>query len=98
MAIHPTVTKAIELILAGEKAAAQRLLEPYLALYPHDVTAWIWEARAWSALENRIRVLETCLTHNPDHPQILTVLAALTTQRNPSIQYALCLAQRLNAV
>ncbi len=100
MANHPVLTRAIELIESGEKAAAQRLLEPYLQENPHDVVAWLWEARTWSALEARIAVLETCLTHNPNHPQILTVLAALNTQRNknaPSL-YALSFAQRLNAV
>ena len=100
MTTHPILTSAIELILAGEKAAAQKLLEPYLDAHPHDVTAWLWEARTWSALEMRIKVLETCLFHNPEHPQILTVLTALNTQRdqNPSAQYVLCFSQRLNAL
>ena len=74
--------RAIELILNGEKAAAQKLLEPYLQTNPHDVTAWLWEARTWSAIQVRINVLETCLTHNPENTQIKEVLAALKTQRN----------------
>lgn len=69
--------KAIQLIQAGKKAEAQKLLEPCLQTNPHDVKAWLWEARIWPSPA-------TCLIHNPDHPQILTVLAALNTQRNRS--------------
>ena len=100
MANHPILTHAITLIENGEKAAAQRILEPYLQENPQDVLAWIWEARTWSALELRIKVLETGLTHNPNHPQLTTVLAALNTQQNQRAPhaYALSLAQRLNAI
>lgn len=100
MTNNELLTRAIELIQNGEKAAAQKLLEPYLQANPHDVTAWLWEARTWSALSVRINILETCLTHNPENAQVKTVLAALETQRNRSAshQYALCFAQRLNAI
>ena len=79
---NPLVKKAIKLILAGEKAQAQRMLEAYIKENPHDVTAWLWEARTWSTVGARISVLESCLTYNPENPQIMTVLAALNTQRN----------------
>jgi hypothetical protein len=100
MTDNPLLKKAIELILAGEKAQAQRILEAYIKENPHDVTAWLWEARTWSTLNARINVLETCLTYNPENPQIMTVLAALNTQRkqSESNKYALCLAQRLNEI
>jgi predicted Zn-dependent protease len=75
------LSNAIQLIQAGEKAMAQKLLEPYLRANPHDVTAWLWEARTYPSLETRINVLERCLSYNPNHQQILTVLAALNTQR-----------------
>lgn len=82
MTNNDLLPRAIELILNGEKAAAQKLLEPYLQDNPHDVTAWLWEARTWSALQVRINVIETCLTHNPENMQVKTVLAALKTQQN----------------
>lgn len=76
------LTNAIQLIQAGEKASAKKLLEPYLRTNPHDVTAWLWEARTCPSLDARINTLETCLRHNPNHQDILTVLAALHTQKN----------------
>lgn len=83
---------AIELIMAGEKAQAQKLLEPYLQENPHDVVAWLWKARTRPTLAARINVLETCLTHNPQDPRIEVVLAALNTQRNQyeTDQHILC--------
>ena len=84
MANHQLLNDAIQLIQAGQKTTAQNLLEPYLQTNPQDVTAWLWEARTCASLETRIKVLETCLAYNPNHPQILTVLAALNTQRNRS--------------
>ncbi len=100
MTENTTLNKAIKLILAGEKAQAQRILEAYIQENPHDVTAWLWEARTWSTISARINVLETCLLYNPDDSRVLTVLAALNTQHNQSSfdQYALCFAQRLNAI
>ncbi len=100
MTNNPLLKKAIELILAGEKAQAQRILEAYIKENPHDLTAWLWEARTWSTVGARINVLETCLIYNPDNSQIMTVLAALNTQRNQSEsdKYALCIAQRLNGI
>lgn len=100
MTDNPLLKKAIELILAGEKAQAQRILEAYIKENPYDVTAWLWEARTWSTVGARINVLETCLTYNPENPQIMTVLAALNTQRdqNELNKYALCFAQRLNGI
>jgi predicted Zn-dependent protease len=76
---------AIQLIQSGEKASAQKLLEPYLHSNPHDITAWLWEARTYVSLEQRISVLETCLRHNPNHQDILTVLAALNTQKKRNL-------------
>ncbi len=82
MTISDILNKAIELIQAGEKTEAQRLLEPYLEANPRDITAWLWIARSKSSLEGRIKVLEMCLTHNPDQQQVQVVLAALNTQKN----------------
>jgi hypothetical protein len=82
MTSNDILNNAIKLIKTGEKAEAQKLLEPYLEANPQDVTAWLWKARTWPSLESRIRVLETCLMDNPDNQQIKPVLAALHTQRN----------------
>lgn len=82
MTTNDILNQAIELIKTGEKAAARKLLESYLQTNPQDVTAWVWQARAESSLEARIKVLETCLTYNPSCQEVGVVLAALNTQRN----------------
>jgi len=74
--------QAINLIQAGKKTEAHQLLAPYLDANPQDVVAWLWEARTRPSLESRIKVLETCLMHNPDHPKITPALAALHNQQN----------------
>lgn len=76
------LNNVIQLIQAGEKARAKKLLEPYLLTNPHDTAAWLWEARTCPSLETRITTLETCLRYNPNDQGILTVLAALLTQKN----------------
>ena len=82
MTKNDALNKAITLIQAGKKAEAHRLLSPYLDANPQDVVAWLWEARTRPSLESRIKVLETCLLHNPDHPKITPALAALHNQQN----------------
>lgn len=78
------VNKAIELVKAGRKVDAQKLLEPYLETHPHDVIAWLWKARTCPSLDSKIKVLETCLVHNPNHHQIIPALGALNTQKHRS--------------
>ena len=82
MTRNDALNKAIALIQAGKKAEAHQLLAPYLDANPQDVVAWLWEARTRPSLESRIKVLETCLLHNPDDPKITPALTALHNQRN----------------
>ncbi|MGA7194970.1 MAG: hypothetical protein WBW94_15190 [Anaerolineales bacterium] len=72
-----TLLKAIELIRAGRKTEAQKILEPYLEANPHSIPAWLWEAETWPTTAQKIKILETCLQHNPDNQQVKQGLAAL---------------------
>ena len=74
-------SNAIELIKAGKKAEAQKLLEPYIDANPQDVTAWLWEVETWPSIEKKIKVLEMCLRHNPNNQETRRTLAALKAQK-----------------
>jgi hypothetical protein len=87
MTTENTLSNAIELIKAGKKDEAQKLLKPYLEANPHDINAWLWEAETWSSPEKKIEVLEMCLVHNPDNQQIRRALAA--KQSKWSIDFSL---------
>lgn len=81
MATNDILNSAIELIEAGKKNDAQKLLEPYLEANPQDVTAWLWEMKTWSSIETKTRILEMCLAYNPDDQDIKLMLAALNIQK-----------------
>jgi predicted Zn-dependent protease len=80
MTTDELLTNAIELIKAGRKAEAQRLLQPYIAANPQHVSAWLWEARTRPTTRSRIEVLERCLVYNPGDDETKQALAALYTQ------------------
>jgi hypothetical protein len=71
------LTKAIQLIKAGRKPEAQLVLEPYIQAYPQNIQAWMWETELFPNDCDKIRVLEICLEHNPDHQQVMRALAML---------------------
>ncbi len=75
---------AINLIKAGRKVEAQKILEPYIVSNPHNVHAWIWEAETQDTIAKKIRVLETCLRYNPDEQQIKRALSLLKTNEGSS--------------
>lgn len=85
MAKNDALNNAIALIQAGNKAEAHQLLTAYLDANPQDVVAWLWDARTRSSLESRIKVLETCLLHNPNDPKIIPALGALHSQQNENM-------------
>jgi hypothetical protein len=74
------LTKAIQLIKAGRKPEAQLVLEPYIQAYPQNIQAWMWETELFPNDCDKIRVLEICLEHNPDHPQVMRALAMLQSR------------------
>jgi hypothetical protein len=77
MADDGALIEAIQLIKAGRKGDAQLVLEPYILANPQDIRAWMWEAEIFPEDQNKIRVLEICLEHNPGHPQVIRAVDIL---------------------
>ncbi len=84
MTTDDILSNAIELINAGKKAEAQKLLEPYLETNPQHIEAWLWEAKTFSSIESKIRVLEMCLAQNPGNQEVWQTLVSLNIQRHQS--------------
>ena len=72
-----SLTEAIRLIKAGNKDAAQLVLEPFLLKNPNHIQAWLWEAELFPNDRDKIKVLEACLKQNPGHPQVIQALTFL---------------------
>jgi len=75
-----TLSEAIRLIKAGKRPEAQLMLEPFIQANPQNIPAWMWEAEIFLDDCDKIRVMEICLEHNPDHPQILRALEILSAR------------------
>ncbi len=71
------LTKAIHLIKTGKIPEAQLTLEPFIQAHPHNIRAWMWETELFPNASDKARVLEICLEHNPDHPQVVRALKML---------------------
>jgi len=84
MANDDALTEAIRLIKAGKKDAARAILEPFLLKNPNHVPAWMWEAELFSNNRAKIKVLESCLKHNPNNPQATQALDFLKKQSGNS--------------
>jgi len=69
--------KAVALTQSGQRAEAQKLLEPHIRKNPHDVKAWLCETETWSSQRSKIRVLEMCLEFNPGNQKVMDVLDLL---------------------
>jgi hypothetical protein len=79
---------AAALIKAGRKAEAQRLLEPFIEGNLHNIPAWLLEVETWPTAAEKKKVLELCLRHNPNAPQVQRALAMLETTVAPTSQDA----------
>jgi hypothetical protein len=77
MITNEALTEAIQLIKSGRKAEAQLILEPYIQSNPQNIQAWMWEAELFPNDVDKIKVLEICLEHNPEHPQVTQALTIL---------------------
>ena len=73
---------AITLVKAGQSTNARKLLESCIDANPQDVTAWLWKAKSWPSIEDRIKVLEMCLAHNPGDKFVTDALITLTRHKN----------------
>ncbi len=79
----PLLNEAAALINVGKPAEAQKLLELFLEANPHNIPAWLLEVETWPTVTGKKKVLELCLRHNPDAPQVKQRLAAL--ESGPSL-------------
>jgi len=89
MANDDAFVESIQMIKAGHKAEAQLVLEPYIQANPHNIQAWMWEAELFPADADKIKVLEICLEHNPEHAQVkrgLEILRARCGIHTPLVE------------
>ena len=70
---------AIELIKRGKLNEAREILEPYIIAHPHEIQAWMWEVETRDNKEEKIKILEACLQHNPDSALVNKALKTLTS-------------------
>ncbi len=75
------IPKARALVRAGQKAEAQKLLEPFIEANPHQIPAWLLEVETWPKPADKIKVLELGLKHNPEAAELQQALAALKANR-----------------
>ncbi len=78
--IDDALTEAIRLIKSGKRPEAQLILEPFIQENPQNIPAWMWEAEIFLDDLDKIKVMEICLEHNPDHPQVMKALEILRTR------------------
>ncbi len=76
---------AIDLLRAGRKIEARKILEPYINENLHDTQAWLLEAQARETPSEKGRVLQMGLDHNPDYKQIKDAIIELKANRDRSI-------------
>ena len=75
---------AIELIKNGKKNEAREILEPYIIAHPHEIQAWMWELETRESKDEKIRIIEACLQHNPESTLAKKALKALTSHHKTS--------------
>lgn len=80
--------EAIRLIKAGKRDAARSVLEPFLVKNPNHIQAWMWEAELFPNNQDKIKILEACLKHNPGHPQVIQALNFLKNRLDANKQPA----------
>ena len=78
--------QAIRLIKAGDKAEAQRILEPLLETEPNNLAAWFWYVETWPTIQQRIQALEICLQHNPESEKAQYALRTLKAQQTSLVR------------
>lgn len=72
--------QAVNLIKAGKKIEARMILEPIIVAQPQNIQAWVWEIETRDSDDEKIKLMEACLLHNPDSSLIKKALAALKTR------------------
>ena len=69
--------EAISLIKSGRMSEARMILEPIIIANPQNIQAWVWEIETREDDDDKIKIMESCLHHNPDSTLILNARAAL---------------------
>jgi hypothetical protein len=72
-----TLEDAVELIDAGDRQRAQRILAMLLSEDPANEAAWLWMSRIVERDEQRKDCLRQILKRNPEHPEARAALARL---------------------
>jgi hypothetical protein len=76
--------RAVQLIKACQKVEARAILEPIIVAEPQNIQAWIWEIETRDDNNEKIKLMEACLLHNPDSSLIRNVLASLKAHQGGS--------------
>jgi hypothetical protein len=92
MSNDDVLTEVIQLIKAKKKDEARSMLEPFLLKNPNHIQAWMWEAELFPEDCDKIKVLEACLKHNPNHPQVIQALIFLKKRSDANKQPAASLS------
>lgn len=71
------IKQAIALVKQGRKVEAQDILADLIHANPHDITAWFWYVETLDSIEERVKVLNSCLQDNPGNPQVVKALDML---------------------
>lgn len=69
--------EAISLIKTGRMNEARMILEPIIIANPQNIQAWVWEIETREDDEDKIKIMDSCLQHNPDSTLILNARAVL---------------------
>lgn len=79
MSKAPELVEAYNLIKAGQRVEANRILKPYLAANPRDIDAWWLMAHAVNKPETVQKCLQQILKLDPDHAKAKEKLARLAS-------------------
>jgi hypothetical protein len=71
------IKQAIAFVKQGRKVEAQDILADLIHANPHDITAWFWYVETLDSIEERVKVLNSCLQDNPENPQVIKALDML---------------------
>jgi hypothetical protein len=78
---NQSLKMAFQLIQSGRVEQARRLLEQSIKEDLHNIHAWKLYAHTYFNPEDKIRIWESCLKHNPANPLAQQNLACLTVNR-----------------
>lgn len=78
--VADALKEAINLIKTGQMVEARKIIEPIIIANPQNLQAWLWEIETWRSNEDKIKIMQSCLLHNPDAILIQKSMAALQKQ------------------